>query len=47
MLSKEHLSSEGLQQIINLKAIMNKGISDELKINFPNFKLIERPFNYN
>jgi hypothetical protein len=40
---KEHLTSEGLQEIINLKASMNLGLSDELKVVFPNTKQVSRP----
>ncbi len=32
----EHLNPAGLQQIINIKALMNLGLSDELKKAFPN-----------
>lgn len=40
---KEHLTKEGLQQIINLRASMNLGLSDELKATFPNTILVPRP----
>ena len=33
---KEHLTPEGLQKIINFKASINTGLSDELKASFPN-----------
>jgi hypothetical protein len=33
----------GLQKIINMRASMNKGLSDNLKIVFPNTKPIARP----
>lgn len=33
----------GLQKIINIKASMNKGLSDNLKIIFPNTEPIARP----
>jgi hypothetical protein len=52
--NKNHLSIEGLHQIINIKAAMNKGISDELKSYFINLNIVERPlittknnFDYN
>lgn len=32
---KEHLTKEGLQKIVNIKASMNKGLSLELKSAFP------------
>jgi hypothetical protein len=34
---------EGIQKIVNLKASMNKGLSDELKESFPNTKPALRP----
>jgi len=40
---KEHLTSEGLQEIINLKASMNLGLSDELKVVLPNTNQVSRP----
>jgi hypothetical protein len=43
MRKKEHLSFEGLQQIINIKASMNLGLSDLLKSNFNNTVPVERP----
>jgi len=32
--NKFHLSNEGLQNILNIKAAMNKGLSNELKSKF-------------
>ena len=32
---KEHLTIEGLQKIVNLKASLNRGLSDELKAALP------------
>jgi hypothetical protein len=43
MYHKEHLSSEGLQKIIGIKSAMNKGLSDKLKIDFPNVIPVQRP----
>lgn len=40
---KEQASSVGLQKIINIRASMNKGLSDHLKLVFPNTKPIIRP----
>ena len=40
---KNHLTLEGLYQIINIKASMNLGLSDMLKSEFKNFIPIERP----
>ncbi len=33
---KEHLTIDGLQEIINIRASLNTGLSDELKTAFPN-----------
>jgi hypothetical protein len=41
--SKEHLTPTGLQQIINLKASLNMGNSDELKAIFPKTIPVSRP----
>ena len=41
--NKEHLTEIGLQNIINIKASLNWGITDELKLAFPNTVVIERP----
>ena len=35
MANKEHLTFEGLQALVNLKATINKGLSDSLKTSFP------------
>ena len=40
---KEHLTLEGIQKIVNLKASMNKGLTDALKQAFPETKPIPRP----
>jgi hypothetical protein len=42
---KEHLTIEGLQQIVSIKATMNRGLSDVLKKAFPIQKIItvQRP----
>jgi len=40
---KEHLTLEGIQKIVNLKASMNKGLTDKLKQAFPDTKPIPRP----
>jgi len=31
----EHLNKNGIINIINLKAVLNKGLSEKLRINFP------------
>lgn len=33
---KNHLTSEGLQELVKIKASMNKGLTDELNLAFPN-----------
>jgi hypothetical protein len=40
---KEHLTVKGLQEIVNLRASMNLGLTDKLKIAFPNTKPVFRP----
>jgi hypothetical protein len=35
MLNKEHLTMKGLYKIVAIKASMNRGLSEELKIAFP------------
>jgi hypothetical protein len=40
---KEHLTPEGLQKIVNLKASLNLGLSDKLKTSFPNTVPVQRP----
>jgi len=34
--AKEHLTMEGLQNIVSNKASINFGLTDELKVAFPN-----------
>jgi len=41
--NKEHLTTEGLRKIIELKASMNNGLSEEHKIAFPDILSVERP----
>lgn len=38
-----HLTVEGLNQIVNIKASMNLGLSDMLKSEFPGYTPIKRP----
>jgi hypothetical protein len=40
---QKHVTLEGLQQILNIKASMNKGLSDTLKAAFPNTSPVPRP----
>ena len=41
--NKEHLTIEGLQKIVNIRASQNLGLSDVLKTAFPNFDPVPRP----
>jgi len=41
--NKVHLTEDGLQQIINLRASMNLGLSDLHKSKFPNYNPVARP----
>jgi len=43
MSCKEHLTMNGLQKIVNIKASINLGLSDELKFAFPNIIPVGRP----
>lgn len=43
MNNKAHLTVEGLNQIVNLKASMNLGLSPALKSEFSGYKKVERP----
>ena len=36
MLNKEHNTLEGIQKIVNIKASLNLGLSEDLKEAFPN-----------
>jgi len=40
--NKEHLTIQGLQKIVNLKVTLNLGLSDNLKKNFPETKIMEK-----
>jgi len=43
MISKEHISKEGLNKIVALKGVMNKKLKEELKIAFPDHIPLIRP----
>ena len=43
MLNKEHLTEQGLRKIVAIKATINKGLTDELKVAFPNVIPEPRP----
>ena len=44
---KEHLTSKGIQEIVSVKASMNRGLSNELKEAFSNTKISSRPLTVN
>lgn len=41
--NKEHLTLKGVQKIVNLKASINWGLTDVLKLAFPNTIQVLRP----
>jgi hypothetical protein len=41
--NKKHLTIEGLEKLVAIKASMNRGLSEELKANFPNIIPVPRP----
>ena len=41
--NKEHLSSKGIKKILGIRASMNLGLSDELKLSFPDIQFVSRP----
>lgn len=43
LLRKEHLKSEGLKEIVSIRAAMNLGLTDNLEIAFPGTKPVTRP----
>jgi hypothetical protein len=43
MENKQHLTTEGLHQIISIRSSLNRGLSNELKAAFPEIILRERP----
>jgi hypothetical protein len=47
MKQRKHLTLEGLQKIVNIKASMNKGLSDVLIKAFPEVKPVLRPLVVN
>lgn len=40
---KKHLTLHGVQEIVNIKAVHNKGLSDSLKLAFPKTSSVIRP----
>lgn len=47
ILSNKHLEIEGLNEIVNIRASMNNGLSEKLKLAFPKFEPLERPLILN
>lgn len=47
MNKKEHLTKEGLQKIVNHRASMNRGLSEDLYKNFPNTIPVVIPLSLN
>ena len=43
MVNKEHLTQDGLQKIISIRAALNTGLSPGLKAAFPVVKPVPRP----
>lgn len=43
MEAKEHLNMDGLQAIVNIRASINLGLSEELKTAFPYTVVVPRP----
>jgi hypothetical protein len=43
ILSKQHLTTNGLQEIVNVKYSMNFGLSDSLQESYPNIVPVNRP----
>ena len=43
MKNKEHTTDEGLNKIISLKSILNRGLTEKLKLDFPNITNLDRP----
>lgn len=40
ILNKQHLTIEGLNKLVEIKALINKGLPDQLKEAFPKFELV-------
>jgi len=43
MNNKQHLTKDGLNKILSLKSVLNRGLSEQIKSNFPNVKYLVRP----
>jgi len=45
--TKEHLNNEGFMKVLSIKASINSGLSDELKLSYPEVKPIKRSLSNN
>ena len=45
MINKEHLTEEGLQKIVAIRASLNWGLTDKLTAAFPSIVPVRRPSN--
>lgn len=43
MQRKEHLTDKGVQTIVNIRASLNLGLTDDLKVAFPKTIPVKRP----
>jgi len=43
IIKKEHLTIEGIRKIVALKASLNLGLTDDLKVAFPDIVPVTRP----
>ena len=43
MVQGKHLTPEGLRKIVAIRAAMNRGLSEKLKLAFPDVVPVERP----
>jgi hypothetical protein len=44
---KEHLTMEGLKKLVSIKAVLNKGLPEDLRVAFPDIIPYTRPQNHN
>lgn len=45
--AKEHLTMEGMQKIVSIKASINRGLNETLKAAFPDTIPVSRPLSVN
>jgi hypothetical protein len=43
MNNKQHLTEDGLNEILSLKSVLNRSLTEKVKSIFPNVKSIVRP----